>query len=746
MIREKELDNKEQEIYKKNATNKNMKKRILTLITGTLLATAATAQTKIKDGTITGTSSLPNTNAILELESTNKGLLYPRVALTDTALAAPLSAHVAGMMVYDTATNVATGITPGVYYNDGTKWIKSNTAYQEPFQVESTTTKATTNTQNIYQNGNLGLGDFSTSNPIAKLDVHGSVRAGGESFTYLGIPFPATPHLGTVGPSSAAFGYGNIASGIASFATGMGSQATGVNSTAMGSEAVAAGPQAFALGNAVTASSQIETVFGINNAIKTGSATNLVATDALFQVGDGYQTGPTIPNNALTILKNGNTGIGITGTEATAKPTERLDIGSGNTFFGAGLGGVRIRAINTAAYTGLATDNIVVASTTGVLKTIAPSALTTEPFQVESTTTKASTNTQNIYQNGNLGLGNFATANPIAKLDVRGAVRGGTPNTNVVAVVGTNSIAVGNKVQATAPGATALGNGGIASGSGSVALGGSGSDITGFTPAAIPTASGTSAFAMGDYSVASGTNSTAIGLGAVASGSVSFAAGQGSVASGSKSRAFGQTANAVGDVSTAMGNVVTASSMFETVIGTRNAITTGSASAIVATDALLQVGNGVSGLSNALTILKNGNTGIAITGTGATAKPTSTLQVAGSLSLALRVVSGASTLTDKDHTIIYTGSTGTTMTLPDPATCNGRIYRIVQYIGDYNGNSGIDITFSRGVYCMDVLTTTVITTTSLWKAHQEFVAGGDTGGSNSLTIQSDGSDWYAVGL
>lgn len=727
-----------------------MKKRILTLITGTLLATAATAQTKIKDGTITGTSSMSNTNAILELESTNKGVLYPRVALTDTALAAPLSAHVAGMMVYDTATNAATGITPGIYYNDGTKWIKSNTAYQEPFQVESTTTKATANIQNIYQNGNLGLGDFSTSNPIARLDVRGSVRAGGEAFTYLGVPFPATPHLGTVGSSSAAFGYGNTASGIASFATGMVSQATGVNSTAMGNEAVASGPQTFALGNAITASSQYETVFGINNAIKTGSATSLVATDALFQVGDGYQTGPTIPNNALTILKNGNTGIGITGAEATAKPTERLDIGSGNTFFGAGLGGVRIRAINTAAYTGLATDNIVVASTTGVLKTIAPSALTTEPFQVESTTTKATTNTQNIYQNGNLGLGNFATANPIAKLDVRGAVRGGTPNANVVAVVGTNSIAVGNKVQATAPGATALGNGGIASGSGSVALGGSGSDITGFTPAAIPTASGTSAFAMGDYSVASGTNSTAIGLGAVASGSVSFAAGQGSVASGSKSRAFGQTANAVGDVSTAMGNVVTASSMFETVIGTRNAISTGSAGSVVPTDGLFQIGNGVAGGSNALTILKNGNTGIAIPGTEAAAKPTSTLQVAGSLSLALRVVDAtatatARTLTDKDHTLIYTGATATTMTLPDAATCNGRIYRIVQYFAD-NTSSGPDITFNIGVYCMDITTSTLIQSTSLWKAHQQFVAGGDTGGSSSLTIQSNGTSWYAVGL
>src|SRR5690606_8893417 len=33
----------------------------------------------------------------------------------------PLSAHVAGMMLYNTAT--ANDVVPGIYYNDGTKWI-----------------------------------------------------------------------------------------------------------------------------------------------------------------------------------------------------------------------------------------------------------------------------------------------------------------------------------------------------------------------------------------------------------------------------------------------------------------------------------------------------------------------------------------------------------------------------------------------------------------------------------------------
>ncbi|SEH32654.1 hypothetical protein [Chryseobacterium culicis] len=75
----------------------------------------------------------PNSNAMLEVSSTNKGLLLPRVALTATNNPAPLSAHVAGMTVYNTATNnsvAANPVYPGEYYNDGTQWQRK-TAWSE---------------------------------------------------------------------------------------------------------------------------------------------------------------------------------------------------------------------------------------------------------------------------------------------------------------------------------------------------------------------------------------------------------------------------------------------------------------------------------------------------------------------------------------------------------------------------------------------------------------------------------------
>jgi len=70
---------------------------------------------------INPTGAVPNSNAGLDVDFPNKGMLIPRVALTGTVNFAPLSTHVAGMVVYNTAT--VGDVIPGFYYNDGTKWV-----------------------------------------------------------------------------------------------------------------------------------------------------------------------------------------------------------------------------------------------------------------------------------------------------------------------------------------------------------------------------------------------------------------------------------------------------------------------------------------------------------------------------------------------------------------------------------------------------------------------------------------------
>lgn len=82
-----------------------------------LLFVITTVSAQIGVGTKT-----PHPDAMLEVKSTNKGLLMPRLALSSTTSMAPLSAHIEGMSVYNTAT--VGDVTPGFYYNDGGKWIR----------------------------------------------------------------------------------------------------------------------------------------------------------------------------------------------------------------------------------------------------------------------------------------------------------------------------------------------------------------------------------------------------------------------------------------------------------------------------------------------------------------------------------------------------------------------------------------------------------------------------------------------
>lgn len=92
--------------------------RILVVITTFIATTISFAQVGV--GTTT-----PNADALLEINSTVAnpgGVLLPRMALVMTTNPAPLSADVAGMIVYNTAT--AGDVTPGFYYNDGAVWIR----------------------------------------------------------------------------------------------------------------------------------------------------------------------------------------------------------------------------------------------------------------------------------------------------------------------------------------------------------------------------------------------------------------------------------------------------------------------------------------------------------------------------------------------------------------------------------------------------------------------------------------------
>lgn len=96
-----------------------------------------------------GSDSPPDKDALLDLKeksdkSSTKGLILPRVELVSTNLATPLSDHVEGMTVYNTATtayevgkDMSTRVSPGLYYNNGEKWERLYMGYTNWFYMPS---------------------------------------------------------------------------------------------------------------------------------------------------------------------------------------------------------------------------------------------------------------------------------------------------------------------------------------------------------------------------------------------------------------------------------------------------------------------------------------------------------------------------------------------------------------------------------------------------------------------------------
>ncbi|MFH2141885.1 MAG: tail fiber domain-containing protein [Bacteroidota bacterium] len=71
---------------------------------------------------INATGALPNASAGLDVDFANKGLLIPRVALTQTTSVAPVTSPLTSLLVYNTAT--VNDVTPGYYYWNGSAWIR----------------------------------------------------------------------------------------------------------------------------------------------------------------------------------------------------------------------------------------------------------------------------------------------------------------------------------------------------------------------------------------------------------------------------------------------------------------------------------------------------------------------------------------------------------------------------------------------------------------------------------------------
>ncbi len=126
-----------------------MKKILLTLL---LLPLAIYSQVGI------GTTN-PDNSSMLEVVATDKGVLVPRVAIANLNTAAPVTAPIESLLVYN--TTIATGV--GFHYWDGAKWT--------PLSGAAANDGDWTVVGNDMYNANSGYVGVGTTTPTAKLHI-----------------------------------------------------------------------------------------------------------------------------------------------------------------------------------------------------------------------------------------------------------------------------------------------------------------------------------------------------------------------------------------------------------------------------------------------------------------------------------------------------------------------------------------------------------------------------------------------
>lgn len=222
---------------------------------------------------LTGAAGDPS--AALDVDIANKGVLVPRIPLTATNVAAPVTAPATSLLVYNTATagTFPTNVTPGYYYWDGAKWVRLLGGTANTYWIVGTSA-ATVNTPGA--TGSLGTSDNNHIDLVTNGIVRGRLSNLGEFF----IGTTATALAGDLmnGVSNVTFPwaingyssqngsgvYGMIQAGTTLFA--------GVQGEYYGTNAVGAGVRGLS-GNTTAGTSFANVQSGVNGAGAISAAT-----------------------------------------------------------------------------------------------------------------------------------------------------------------------------------------------------------------------------------------------------------------------------------------------------------------------------------------------------------------------------------------------------------------------------------------------------------------------------------------
>ena len=305
------------------------------------------AQVKVKDGAGT---AMPDASAILDLESTNKGLLLPRVSLTATdAWGLSGTTGAAGMLVYNTnaavpGTTVYPAVGAGLYYFDGTGWTAVHVSKANAWAQNGNTSTnpasnfiGTTDNQPVnFKVNNLNAGFLSRptdGNTAFGLEAGTGILvtdanpSGGAANTAIGYRALRDNISGT---ENVAIGRGALTVNLKNWNTAMGTWALNTNKNGDGNTAVG-----------TNALSYLEDDFsgptlggGFNTAVGYNSLQNITAGDNNTAIGANADAADNV-SNVTVIGANAYAGasdaviLGATGVSVgigTGTPRAQLDV------------------------------------------------------------------------------------------------------------------------------------------------------------------------------------------------------------------------------------------------------------------------------------------------------------------------------------------------------------------------------------------------------------------------------------
>lgn len=268
----------------------------------------------------------PDNSSILDLKSSNSGLLIPRINLSSTTDNITIPNPANALLVYNLST--VNDIVPGFYYWDS-KWKKmssnSGSTDDTHWKLEGNTLSSVNeflgsknyfplnfkvnNAQiaKFHPNGGINLGLNATAHPDGSVAI-GQNAAASVNNSALALGYSAVAS----GYRATAIGYGAVASNNDVVAIGYNSNVSGIYSAAIGFETNVTGQSAFALGYQARATGYLSSAIG-NNSSSTGAWSTAIGFGAT-----------SIQDNSIIIgsSTNSNNKVGI----GTNTPEERLHI------------------------------------------------------------------------------------------------------------------------------------------------------------------------------------------------------------------------------------------------------------------------------------------------------------------------------------------------------------------------------------------------------------------------------------